>query len=136
MGFLPIAAAEDQLVRYVDGSSLVEERRKAIRGSWPEPATWILPRAAGAPGALVGVHKGVAVRVTGHPIAAALCRHFGGAIVSTSANLAGQPPARSAVEVLECLQASDLDGVVDGAVGGLAEPTPIRDAVSGRIVRE
>jgi L-threonylcarbamoyladenylate synthase len=54
--------------------------------------------------------------------------------VSTSANLAGEPPARSR-ETLDPRLLALVDGVLDGETGGLAQPTPIRDALSGDVLR-
>jgi L-threonylcarbamoyladenylate synthase len=72
--------------------------------------------------------------VTAHEPAAALCRGFGGALVSTSANRHGEPPARSAAEVAAAFGYA-LDAILNGPTGGLERPTPIRDAISGAIVR-
>jgi len=55
-------------------------------------------------------------------------------LVSTSANLAGEPPARTRPELDPRLLAL-LDGLIDGQTGGLAQPTPIRDALSGHVLR-
>ncbi len=74
------------------------------------------------------------VRVTAHPPAAALCRAFGGAIVSTSANRHSEPPALTADEVRAAFGA-EIDAILNGNVGGLERPTPIRDAISGATVR-
>ncbi|KLD71554.1 tRNA threonylcarbamoyladenosine biosynthesis protein RimN, partial [Xanthomonas hyacinthi DSM 19077] len=43
-------------------------------------------------------------------------------------------PARQRADLDPQLLAA-LDGVVAGQTGGLAQPTPIRDAVSGEILR-
>jgi L-threonylcarbamoyladenylate synthase len=74
------------------------------------------------------------LRVTAHPPAAALCRAAGIAIVSTSANRAGQRPARTRREVIRRFGRS-VDVVLPGAVGEARAPTPIRDAASGAVVR-
>jgi L-threonylcarbamoyladenylate synthase len=60
---------------------------------------------------------------------------FGGPIVSTSANLHGMAPARTATEVLSQLQGEILAAVVDSEVGGLQHPTTIRDARTGVYIR-
>lgn len=102
--------------------------------TWPGPVTWLWPAAPGLDRRLRGDHDTVAVRVTAHPLAAALCQRFGGPIVSTSANLAGHRPARSALQARLRLGAR-IDVVVPGATGGLNGPTEIRDGRSGRILR-
>lgn len=65
---------------------------------------------------------------------AALCDAFGGPLVSTSANLAGMPPARTA-DALDPALLARIDGIVQGDVGGLAHPTDIRDARTGAVLR-
>jgi L-threonylcarbamoyladenylate synthase len=67
-------------------------------------------------------------------MAAALCRAAGTALVSTSANLAGEPPARS-VEVLEASLGRRVDYILRGALGGREGPSIIRDALTGEVVR-
>lgn len=75
------------------------------------------------------------MRISAHPLVAALCAAWGGPLVSTSANLAGEPPARSRQALDPSLLAS-IDGVTDGEVGALVQPTQIRDARSGQILRD
>jgi L-threonylcarbamoyladenylate synthase len=96
--------------------------------------TWVVSARAQTPRWLRGEHTSLAVRVTDHPVAAALCHRFGAPIVSTSANRAGRPPACSARQVRRALGA-EIDWVVDGPVGGLIGPTPIRDLLTGTLLR-
>lgn len=104
------------------------------RAAWPGPHTFIFPRSRRVPDWISGGHPGIALRVTAHRPASALCHAFGGPIVSTSANRHGEPPARSAGEVA-ALFGDELDGVLDAPLGGLDRPTSITDAVSGAIIR-
>ncbi|MBB5360110.1 L-threonylcarbamoyladenylate synthase [Rhodanobacter sp. ANJX3] len=133
-GVLLIAADFDQVERYIDLESVPAEILQQVRASWPGPNTWIFPRSSAVPSWVAGSHSGIALRVTAHPPAAALCRAFGGAVVSTSANPHGQAPARSA-QAVDAFFGESLDGLLDGALGGQASPTVIRDALSGTIVR-
>jgi L-threonylcarbamoyladenylate synthase len=105
-----------------------------VKASWPGPNTWIFPRTAQVPDWVAGAHAGIALRVTAHEPAAALCRAWGGALVSTSANPHGSPPARSAQQALDYF-GDALDGVLDGPLGGQERPTVIRDALTGAIIR-
>ncbi|MGH8216049.1 MAG: L-threonylcarbamoyladenylate synthase [Rhodanobacteraceae bacterium] len=104
------------------------------RAAWPGARTFIFPRSSRVPAWVAGGHAGIALRVTAHAPSAALCRAFGGPLVSTSANRHGQAPVRSAREVAS-LFGAELDGVLDAPLGGLDRPTPITDAVSGAIIR-
>lgn len=111
-----------------------EPRRSEIVAAWPGPVTWVLPARAGIPSWLSGGRETVAVRLTDHPVAAALCERVGAAIVSTSANVSRRPPLREALLVRRVL-GSSVDYVLGGEVGGLAKPTVIKDGRTGRIVR-
>lgn len=108
--------------------------RARVEPTWPGAATWLLPAAPDVPAHVRGQHDTLAVRVTAHPIAAALCRAWGGPLVSTSANRAGDAPARDADRVRQIF-GDDVAIVVDGPLGGLDRPTPIRDGRTGRTVR-
>ena len=132
VGLILIGADFSQVQAFLgDCTSAAIERAKA---TWPGPNTWIFPRNSLVPAWIVGEHAGIAIRVTAHPIAAALCRAFGSAIVSTSANPHGQAPARSA-ETVRQLFDDQLDDIVEGELGGLERPSAIRDAVSGEVLR-
>jgi L-threonylcarbamoyladenylate synthase len=133
-GVLLIAAAFEQVEPFIDLDAVPSGVLEEVRRSWPGPHTWIFPRNTSVPAWITGAHAGIALRVTAHPPAAALCRAFGGALVSTSANLHGQPPARDVAE-LEHWFGETLDGALAAPVGGLARPTIIRDAISGAIIR-
>ncbi|HET9031513.1 MAG TPA: Sua5/YciO/YrdC/YwlC family protein [Dokdonella sp.] len=102
--------------------------------SWPGPNTWIFPRNNDVPAWIVGEHAGIAVRITSHPIARAVCVAYGAAIVSTSANTHGQEAARSE-EAVRLTFGDQLDAIVSGPLGGLERPTVLRDAISGKVLR-
>jgi L-threonylcarbamoyladenylate synthase len=131
---LLIAANFTQVEKYIDLVATPAEAVARAQASWPGPHTWVFPRARATPAWLAGAHAGIALRVTAHPLASALCAAFGGAIVSTSANPHGAPPARNASDV-RALFGEQLAVVLDGALGGLERPTQIRDAISGEIFR-
>jgi L-threonylcarbamoyladenylate synthase len=133
-GMLLIAADFAQVEQYIDLAAVPAPALLRAQASWPGPHTWIFPRAAQTPSWLVGTHAGIALRVTAHPLAAELCRAFGGALVSTSANRHGEPPARSA-EAVQAAFGAEVAYILAGETGGLARPTPIRDVVSGEEIR-
>lgn len=133
-GVLLIGAEFAHIASYIDLGATPAAAIARAEATWPGAQTWIFPRAKGVPAWIAGAHAGIALRVTAHEPAAALCRAFGGALVSTSANRHGDPPARSAAEVRAAWE-NRLDAILEGAVGGLEHPTPIRDAISGANVR-
>jgi len=131
-GLILIASERHQLDPYLETVTAgIEEQ---LDQTWPGPVTWLLSARPDVPRWLRGEHDTLAVRVTGHPVAAALCEAFGGPIVSTSANLAGHEPARSPLRV-QCELGGQVDYILHGPLGELAQPTEIRDARSGRIIR-
>lgn len=133
-GLILIASTLEQLAPLIDLDALPAPRREAVLATWPGPATWTVPCTPAAPRDLRGDHDTLAVRVTAHPVASALCREFGGPLVSTSANLSGEPAVRRR-EDLDPRVIAACDGVVYGETGGLLQPTPIRDARSGDTLR-
>jgi L-threonylcarbamoyladenylate synthase len=131
-GLILLAASEEQLAPFAAPFAPAVAAR--VRPTWPGPVTWIVAAGNDCPEWLTGGRRTLAVRVTPHPVAAELARTAGTALVSTSANVSGGAPARSAVEVRR-LFGKALDAVVEGELGGLAGPTEIRDAASGRVLR-
>jgi len=127
-GLILIAANVAQFDSYVDNIPV------PVLATWPGPHTWLLEPHEGVPGWITGDHPGIAVRVTAHPQAAALCRAAGMAIVSTSANRGGGAPTRSYRETLRRFK-GEVDYVLPGMVGDASAPTPIRDAASGALIR-
>jgi L-threonylcarbamoyladenylate synthase len=131
-GVILISDCFERLRPYV--GELPPDLLQQVLSQWPGAVTWLLPAAADAPPGLTGRHTTLAMRVTAHPIASALCRAAGMPLVSTSANLSGRPPARTALQArLRCGDA--LDMLIHGGTGGLLRPTPIRDALSGETIR-
>ena len=94
-----------------------------------------MPAPPQAPRWITGQHRGIAVRVSQHPTVVGLCQAYGGALVSTSANLSGQP-AVSDYDALDPALLTRVDAIVPGQTGGLARPTAIRDALTGQALRE
>lgn len=132
MGLILIAASVEQLEPWVEVTS--EQTRARILATWPGPVTWVLPAQDWVPGWLHGGRGSLAVRVTAHAQSAALCRACGFAIVSTSANRSGRPPARTGVQVRRWF-GDELDLILGGGTGGLERPSEIRDGLSGRQIR-
>lgn len=131
-GLILIADQFERFEAFV--SPVPGEQLERAFASWPGPVTWLFPRAAGVPDWLAGEHPTIALRVTDHPLCRQLCRAFGGAIVSTSANPAGAEPARTAKEVGDYF-GGQLCGVLDGELGRQQRPSEIRDLATGRVFR-
>lgn len=131
-GLILIAADFAQLAPFLQPLSPADQARLAA--TWPGPYTWLIPARTDTPRWLRGRHDTLAVRVTAHPLAAALCRTCGHALVSTSANFSGRPPARTALAVRRRL-GRNIDALLPSPTGGAAKPTEIRDLRSGQRIR-
>ncbi len=134
-GLILIAATLEQLRPLIDFAAVPTDRLTEVLSSWPGPHTWVMPATAQAPRWITGRHRGIAVRVSEHPVVVGLCQAYGGALVSTSANLSGQPSV-SRHEDLDPALLIRVDALVPGHTGGLARPTAIRDALTGQSLRD
>lgn len=133
-GLILIAANYSQLLPYVDDKAISQEKRAQIFSSWPGHVSWVLPAVKTTPKWLTGQFDTIAVRVSAHPWVRRLCLQYGKALVSTSANLAGQPAIKDPVELAEQL-GEQLAVIIPGKLGGAAKPSQIYDALSGQILR-
>lgn len=109
----------DQVERIVQ---LPEQARRLAERFWPGALTVVLPlREAGRlPEALTGGQSTLGVRVPDHRVPRTLARRLG-PIAASSANITGQPEARTAAELVEAIGASLALVVDDGPVrGGVA----------------
>ena len=131
-GLILIAHSFDCLSPYIGVVS--QEQLARAQATWPGHVTWLFPRSPSVSGLLAGSHKTIAVRITAHAVCRSLCAAFGGAIVSTSANPSGKPPAMNPQEVTAYFPDS-LAGVVRGRLGGRSKPSEIRDLATGNLMR-
>jgi L-threonylcarbamoyladenylate synthase len=119
---------------------LTRQQQQTLADGWAQqgqsgPLTWLVPDLADqVPYWVRGEHHSVALRVSMHPLVKTLCADFGGPIVSTSANLAGMPPARSRIQ-LEKQLGDQLDYVLPGRLGGANRPSRIVDLLTGKTLR-
>ncbi|WNV06223.1 Sua5/YciO/YrdC/YwlC family protein [Candidatus Methylospira mobilis] len=132
MGLILIAAAMEQLGPYIQ--PLDADTDKRLQSSWPGPVTWILPAQIWVPPWLTGASHELALRVTAHPGCVALCKAFGGPLISTSANPHGSVPAKTAHRTRRYFPHADLH-FFPGNIGELQYPTRIIHAQSGRSLR-
>ena len=115
--------------------NLSDQHIESLRHTWPGPFTWLLPDPKQwVPAWIKGQHKTVAVRISAHQGVKQLCDKLKGPIVSTSANPAGAPPARTPLKIKQYFGAQ-LDYILPGTLGGQTQPTQVRDLLTNRIVR-
>jgi len=133
-GLILVAATVEQLNGWIDLDALPAQRRQTVLTRWPGPHTWAVPVVQTVPTWLTGRHNTLAVRVSAHPVLQRLCLAWGGPLVSTSANRSGQAPVRQQ-QHLDPLLLRQIEGVLNGVVGNLAQPTPITLASTGQALR-
>lgn len=133
-GVILAAGSIEQVAFLLD--ELSSQQRETVLATWPGPYTWILPDPKNqVPQWIKGDNSGVAVRVSAHSSVKSICQAYGHPIVSTSANPAGEQPARTQGEVSRYFASKSLF-IVPGELGGQQKPTEIRDLTSGGLVRE
>lgn len=114
------------LSRYI--AKVPKTANKLIDTLWPGPITLILKASGEIPPYLLGPHRTVGVRVTGHEIAQALITAFGSPIATSSANLSGGEPLRTGSDVLREF-GNEIDFVLPGYCG-TAPPSVVLDISS------
>jgi L-threonylcarbamoyladenylate synthase len=133
-GLILIANDYGQLLPFVDDKKIPMDKRADIISRWPGPTTWLLPASPDAPKWITGQHNLIAVRVTAHPTVKRMCKEFGGAIVSTSANVTGEPT----ITEFSLLRNTFTDKVacyVDEPLGDSMQPSKIINSFTGEVVR-
>jgi len=126
-GLILVGGSLDQMEAYIE----VKKYKTKLMTKWPGAHTWIVPTKTTPPW-IMGRHSSVALRVSNHPVILSICKLFGGAIVSSSANVQGQLPARSKKEVQKFFKGIPL---VEGDLGNIKGSTPIQDIETGRWIR-
>lgn len=124
-------AQVDRLIEQAAFFKLIAKRH------WPAPLTLIGVARAEVPLELTAGTKSLGVRLPDDDNVRALVRSCGGALTATSANVSGEPPARTAKEVANYFQ-TGIDLIIDGGEVTATDPSTVVD-VSGpkaRMVRE
>ena len=101
---------------------------KLAEAFWPAPLTLVVPKTVDCPVAdlaTAGLDT-VAIRIPAHPVAEAILRAFGGAVVAPSANISGHVSPTLAAHV-----ESDLAGRIDLIVDGGAVAVGVESTIVG-----
>lgn len=109
---LPLIAADRRAVLEAvrEFSDAAERLASAF---WPGALTLVLPASPSLPTRLLGNGHTVGIRISPHPVAAALAGAFASAIVATSANRSGQPAPMTAHDVHQAL-GEEVALILDG----------------------
>ena len=103
-----------------------------VRASWPGPVTWVFPKSPHVPSWVSGAQDTIAIRMSAHPIAHELSRN--GPIISTSANVSEQAPART-LDELHAQFPQGIDALLLGELGDQKRPSAIYDVCSSKCLR-
>lgn len=133
---LVLCATPDMTVRYVNKAPGIAFE---VQEMATEPLTLVLPGAAGVAPNLIPDEGTLGVRIPDHAFCQALLRRLGRPVVSTSANLSGEPAPRRLEEVAREI-VEGVDHVVDPRFEGrpTGKPSSIilfNEAGEFRIIR-
>ena len=133
-GLIVIAAKLEQLQPLL--RPLSQHEQQALQTAFDQqtrPTTFLLHAHDRVLPVLRGHHDKIAVRLTQHPEARALCLSLGHALVSTSANEAGKHSIRRRAELIH--QFGDRCLILPGQCGANQRPSTLIDYETGRILR-
>jgi L-threonylcarbamoyladenylate synthase len=133
-GLILLAANYSQLLPYIDDSQIPQEKRFSMLSRWPDGITQLVPKNNKISLLLTGVFPKIAVRITSQTDVVALCNAVNKPIVSTSANLSGQQPAKTWQEVEQMLR-DQVDYIIKGETLGYTQPSKIIDALTTETIR-
>ncbi|PCH84664.1 MAG: tRNA threonylcarbamoyladenosine biosynthesis protein RimN [Piscirickettsiaceae bacterium] len=131
-GFILIASNLTQLKPYI--KPLNAAVKSAILNVDQEPTTWVLPANECVPEWLTADEKSIAVRLIQHGLAKSLCELAGMAIVSTSANVSGYAPFKTAYQTRLKFSPKGVY-TINGRVGSAKKPSRIIDALLNKQLR-
>jgi L-threonylcarbamoyladenylate synthase len=131
---LLLISDESEVNRFIEQSEFFKLVAKA---HWPAPLTLIGVSLPEVPIELTAGTKSLGVRLPDDDEVRSLVRACGGALTATSANVSGQPPARTAKEV-ENYFPSGIDLIIDGGESKAVEPSTVLDlnGANPKLVRE
>ena len=126
-GLILVGSSLGQFEPYID----IKKYKSKLMTKWPGAHTWAVPTRTTPPW-VTGQYSTVAVRVSKHAVIKSICRSFGGVLISSSANVKGETPARSKEEVQKIFK--DII-IVDGSLGSHKGSTPIQDIETDEWIR-
>lgn len=129
-GFIILISNWHQLIPLIN--PITDEQLASVRSTWPGFTTWIFPVSPTLPRWITGGKSTIAIRMTDHPIAKALCTDF--PIISTSANRSGEPPIRDQT-TLQLEFSLEVDALMQGELGPYSTPSTIIDVLTNLRVR-
>lgn len=131
---LLLISDEKEVDRFIEQSEFF---KLVARGHWPAPLTLIGVARPEVPIELTAGTTSLGVRLPDDDQVRSFVRGCGGALTATSANVSGQPPARTASEVEHYFPAG-IDLIIDAGEVTAVDPSTVLDlnGPKPRLVRE
>lgn len=133
-GLILLAANYSQLLPYIDDDKIPQDKRFSVLSRWPDGITQVVPKSQSCHPLLSGKFDTIAVRLTSQPDVVKLCNQTNKPIVSTSANLSGETPAKIWQD-LSAELTEEIDFIIKGQTLGYTQPSTIIDALTGEQFR-
>lgn len=134
-GLILLAGHFSQLLPYIDESKISQDKLSTILSRWPDGISQLVPKSEFISPLLSGKFNTIAVRITSQADVVALCQKTNKPIVSSSANLSGQEPAKT-WQTLAPELVNELDYIIKGNTLGYTKPSQIIYALTGEVVRD
>ncbi|RKF22075.1 L-threonylcarbamoyladenylate synthase type 1 TsaC [Alginatibacterium sediminis] len=131
-GLILIGSQIEHFDDYCDWQRCSKQQLLQLQSPTQRPTTWLVPAKASVSERVRGHFDSVAIRITQHPLVLELCQQFSHCIVSTSANLAGEP---SITEMTELNSLPGIDYILEGSLGQSKQASQIIDLLSSDIIR-
>ncbi|TDO97934.1 L-threonylcarbamoyladenylate synthase [Marinomonas balearica] len=132
-GLILITGHKQQLLQWQN--QLNERSFERLISLTESPTSWVVPDITVTPTWIRGKHQSVAIRLSQHQPVIDLCNHLEQAIVSTSANPAGEEPAMN-IDELKAYFGESLDAIYNAPLGEAKSPSQVKDILTGKVFRD
>lgn len=132
---LVVISSPEEAERFIsEKTKLFDELTKRY---WPGALTLVCKAGSSVPEGITAGSGTIGLRLPDDEEVLEFIRSCGGALTATSANLAGQPPARTALEAAQYFPA-ELDLIIDGGAARTDKPSTVIDVsrTPARLIRE
>ena len=134
-GLIICARDWSAIADWVETAGIPVSHLQRMHNSWPGPVTWIIPARVDNPLSRAGLQATtLAVRISAHPLLAGLSAKLGQALISTSANPSGYPPATTPEQVAHYFP-QGIHGIIAQDKPADQPPTRIIDLATLKIIR-
>ncbi|WP_422667569.1 Sua5/YciO/YrdC/YwlC family protein [Buchnera aphidicola] len=133
-GFILVGSNYSQIKIYLNELKLSKQQKKNMFLYWPGPFTFLVPANSLVPFWLTGKFNTIAVRISAHAGIIELCNMFGGALISTSANISNMKPCLTSESVLK--EFGSNFPLLYGKIGNETHPSKIINIINGKLIRD